>query len=197
MSQNLLTSGLINPFQFPVRQLLAETAAILNISPERILEIQCWQYSLWVNIQGVGGKLISYRRLPMWIVATKKAVENCTTLASLDDIAALLRTEIQRYGKYYESHDIEMLRQTWGECSKAIKAEEKRLQPIKAQQEAAHLWQQSWMNILRYCGDIHALHRLMKEIQKQSDKFLNVPGILTPIEELWAKRGQELLAETA
>jgi len=197
MSQNLLTSGLINPFQFPVRQLLTETATILNISSERILEIQCWRYSLWVNIQGVGGKLVSYRRLPMWITATKKIIEDCTTLASLNDIAALLRTEIENYGKYYLSEAIEMLRQAWGKQSQAIKAEEARLQPIKAQQEAARMWQQSWMNILHYCGDIHTLKRLMEEILRQSDEFFNVPEVLTPIEALWAKRGQELLAETA
>ncbi len=69
MTVNLIKAGLINPMQFPVRRVLQEVARVLNISTERIEVVGCCEYQLWVNIQGVGGRFVSYRRLPIWLDA--------------------------------------------------------------------------------------------------------------------------------
>ncbi|MFW6359198.1 MAG: hypothetical protein ACOC0N_08325 [Chroococcales cyanobacterium] len=196
MIQNLLTAGVINPLRFPVKQLYSEVAAILNISESRIEYIEPWHYQLWVKIKGVGGKFVSYRRLQMWGNAVLEAIATCTTKARLDELANLFRIEIDRYGKQYDPKIIDRMRQVWGDRNQFLKAEEERLQPIKAQEEAAYSWQEGWLNIIPHCDSLEVLKIFVSEVQRQSSTFASVAGILQPIEQLYSARWQELAQVT-
>ncbi len=192
MFQNLMTTGVVKPQQFPKQQVLTEVANLLNIAPHRILDIECWHYQLWINIDGVGSKFVSYRRLPLWIEAAKEAINNAKTQEELDSLASLLRGEIEFYRQYYAPMALDALRGAWKAHSEFLKAEAERLEPMRAHLESAYKWQQSWVNVLQYCQDIYSLQPLMNEIKRQSELFMNVDGVVESLEEEWSKRWRDL-----
>ena len=74
MFSNLISTGWLRAQQSCLAQLRREAAALLGIPESWIERIECWQHQLWVVISGVGARLISYRRLPSWILQVIAAI---------------------------------------------------------------------------------------------------------------------------
>jgi hypothetical protein len=74
MSQNLITSGVVDPAQFPLEQVRQEVAALLKISLNQIERLECWPHQIWVKVVKSRAKFVSYRRLPLWIKQGLEAI---------------------------------------------------------------------------------------------------------------------------
>ena len=192
MSENLIAAGIIDPAQLPLDRVRQEIATLLNISQQRIERVECWHHQIWVNIAGVGGKFLSYRRLPLWIKQAIAAIHCCSTRGSLKQLGEILRTEVQRYGQQYNPEAVQKLRQAWAQKSQHLREEEERLKPMLARQQAACEWQSSWQQVLRYCRDANFLKLLAPELKRQSREFADLPEVVQAIEQLHQQRWREL-----
>ena len=192
MSENLIAAGIIDPAQLPLDRVRQEIATLLNISQQRIERVECWHYQIWVNIAGVGGKFLSYRRLPLWIEQAIAAIHRCSTRGSLKQLGEILRTEVQRYGQQYNPEVLQKLRQAWSQKSQNLREEEERFKPMLARQQAACEWQSSWQQVLRYCRDTNFLKLLAPELKRQSREFADLPEVVQAIEKLHQQRWREL-----
>ncbi|MFW6264120.1 MAG: hypothetical protein ACOC3E_01180 [Cyanobacteriota bacterium] len=192
MSQNLISSGVINPFLFPVTELYNQVAVILNISQNRIEHIETWKHQLWVKIKGVGGKFVSYRRLSLWMQQGIAAIGKCQSQAELEKLAALFRLELNAYGKQYSSEAIQQWRSVWWAKYQEIKAEAERLKPIQARLEEAEKWQESWRYLLACSRNCNALKRLATDIEEQREMFADVPDVINTVKALWQQRWEQL-----
>lgn len=192
MTVNLIKAGLINPMQFPVRRVLQEVARELNISTERIEVVGCCEFRLWVNIQGVGGRFVSYRRLPIWLDAAIDLIKSCNNLEDLQQLGNLFQIELQEYSEQYNPKTIETLRSTWKQRRNYLQAEEIRLAPIIARQQQAQRWQTGWLQVLHYTHNREFLQFVMAEIQRQKQQFQDLPDVVEAVEQIWLDRWQEL-----
>lgn len=85
----------INPKQFVIT--VEQIAKLLGIDPQRILNWEAWYNVLWVHIEGVGGRFVSYRRLAQWIAACSTRIRFCRTLDSLKLLWQCIEKESERY----------------------------------------------------------------------------------------------------
>jgi hypothetical protein len=204
MSQNLITAGIIDPAQLPLDQVRLEVATLLKISPDRIEGLECWPHQIWVKIVDARAKFVSYRRLPLWIEQGLAAIGRCSDRFSLDQLGEMFRTETQQYEDHYEPEDVQQWRNAWAQQAQRLReaearraAEEERLRPIRAHQQAGKEWQESWRQVLRYCRDCSSLERLAPEMKLQSEVFADLPEVTGAITLLWYQRWQELSQASA
>ncbi len=87
----------INPQTFVIT--LRQIAKHLKISQERILNWEKWQNVLWVDIQGLGGYFVSYRKLEQWIAACRTLIRFCPNLEALNALWSAILKEAERYTK--------------------------------------------------------------------------------------------------
>lgn len=85
----------INPKQFVITT--KQIAKLLGIDPRRIIKWEAWYNLLWVHIEGVGGRFVSYRRLAQWIAACGTLIHFCPTLDSLKGLWQCIEKESERY----------------------------------------------------------------------------------------------------
>jgi hypothetical protein len=85
----------INPQTFVIT--LKQIAKHLKIHPERILNWEKWHNVLWVQIQGLGGYFISYRKLEQWIAACRTRIHFCSNLEALNALWVMILQEAKRY----------------------------------------------------------------------------------------------------
>lgn len=192
MSINLIKAELINPMKFPVRRVLTEVAKVLKISEQRIEGISCGKYRLWVNIQGVGGRFISYRRLPIWTEEAIAAIENTSNLEALKQLGDIFQIELQHYQKQYNLESIDTLRSRWSDRRDVLREEEKLIAPIIARQQEGDRWMNGWFEVLTHSFDREFLQFANAEIQRQTRQFQDLPKIIEAVEKMWQKRWQEL-----
>ena len=193
MSENFITFNLVNPQEFSRSQLRVEAAQILNVALERIEEVKCWVYQLWVKIEGVGGKFISYRRLPIWKEKAIAAINNCQTQVKLGQFANVIRTEITKFARYYDPQTIQELRLVWKDRLDELEAMQQEDREVRSPEEEVALnWQNGWLAILPYCESTAVLQLLGEEIKRQSQKFLDFPDILVDIRIVWQQQKQKL-----
>ncbi|MBD2099717.1 hypothetical protein [Leptolyngbya sp. FACHB-261] len=102
-------STVIDPRKLQI--LLSDIAAYLGISPSLILRFEQWAQVLFVHRQDRGGQFISYRKLACWLEACIEAIRTCKTHQALQALAAILKTEIQRFD--YPQDVIGYLRCLW------------------------------------------------------------------------------------
>jgi hypothetical protein len=199
MSQNLITAGVIDPAQLPSDQVQIEVAAVLKISPQQIECLECWPHQIWVKILDGRVKFVSYRSLPLWIEQGFAAIANCGDRYRLNQLGDIFRTETQQYHEHYEPEAVQQWRIAWAKQAQQLRelearraAEEERLRPIRAHQQAGKEWQESWRNVLRYCRDCDSLERLAPEMKQQSQEFADLPDVVGAITLMWYQRWQEL-----
>ncbi len=195
MSENFITFNLVDPQKFSLAQLRVEAAIMLNVPLERIQEVKCWVYQLWVKIEGVGGKFISYRCLSIWKQKAIAAIKNCQTQVKLGQFASLIRNEISKFGRYYAPETIREFRLVWKERLDALEAEaeaEAETEARSPQEEIAINWKNGWLAILPYCANLEFLQRSGEEIKRQSQQFLDFPDLLADLRIVWQQQKQKL-----
>jgi len=192
MSQNLITSGLINPQELPLEEIRQQVATYLNIPLNQIERIECWKHQLWVKIRESKAKFISYRCLPLWIEQAIEVIKSCTTRIELDELGEILRTERDWYDEHKIPEAVQPWRDAWAKQAKDLREEEERLQPMKARQLAADAWYSSWQGVLRYCRDFTGIRQLEPEIKHQSQDFGDLPEVVQEMQQLVKQRWQEI-----
>ncbi len=197
MSQNLITSGVIDPAQLPFDQVRQEVAALLKISLNQIERLEFWPHQIWVKLVESRAKFISYRSLPLWIKQGLAAIERCTSRASLDHLGEILRAEREWYDKQEKPEAVQPWRNAWAQQAQHLCQEEERLKPFKAHQQAGVQWQNAWQQVLCYCQDYSGLEHLAPEMKRQSQDFADLPEVIHALQELWHQRWQELSHATA
>ncbi len=192
MSQNLITSGVIDPRQLPLDQIRQQVATFLNICLNQIERIECWQHQIWVKLVESRAKFISYRSLPLWIEQGLAAIKHCTSRPSLDQLGEILRSERDWYDQHDQPQAVQPWRDAWAQQAQDLREEEERLKPIRAHQQAGMEWHKAWEQVLHCCRDCTGLKRLAPEIQRQSQEFANLPEVMQAMQQLWNERWQEL-----
>jgi hypothetical protein len=192
MSQNLITSGVIDPRQLPLEEIRQQVATFLNVPLNQIERLECWQHQIWVKLVESRAKFISYRRLPLWIEQGLAAIKRCTSRPSLDQLGEILRSERDWYDQHEMPQAVQPWRDAWAQQAQHLREEEERLKPIHAHQQAGVEWYSAWQQVLRCCSDCTGLERLGPEIQRQSQDFADLPEVMQTMQQLWNERWQEL-----
>lgn len=193
MSQNLITSGVIDPRQLPLDQIRQQVATFLNIPLNQIERIECWKHQIWVKLVESRAKFISYRCLPLWIEQGIAAIQNCTSRSTLDQLGEILRTERDWYEEHEMPEAVQPWRDAWAKRSQYLREEDDRLQPIHAHQQAGLEWYSAWQRVLHSCRDCIGLKGLAPELQRQSKDFADLPDVMQAMQQLWQQRWQELI----
>ncbi len=192
MSQNLITSGVIDPRQIPLDQIRQQVATFLNISLNQIERIECWKHQIWVKLVESRAKFISYRSLPLWIDQGLAAIKRCTSRPTLDQLGEILRAERDWYDQHDMPQAVEPWRNAWAQQAQHLRDEEERTKPIRAHQQAGLEWYSAWQRVLYSCRDCIGLERLAPEIQRQSQEFADLSDVMQAMQQLWKERWQEL-----
>ncbi len=192
MSQNLITSGVIDPRQFPLDQVRQQVATFLKIPLKQIERLECWKHQIWVKIVESRAKFISYRSLPLWIEQGLDCINRCTSRPTLDQLGEILRREREWYDQHDQPQAVQPWRDAWAKQAQHLRDEEERLKPIRAHQQAGVEWYSAWQRVLRCCQDCQSLERLAPEIQQQSQEFGDLPDVMQAMQQVWNERWQEL-----
>ena len=192
MSQNLITSGVIDPRQLPLEEIRQQVATFLNVPLNQIERLECWRHQIWVKLVESRAKFISYRSLPLWIKQGLAAIKRCTSRPSLDQLGEILRSERDWYNQHEMPQSVQPWRDAWAQQAQHLREEEERLKPIHAHEQAGVEWYSAWQQVLRCCRDCTGLERLGPEIQRQSQDFADLPEVMQTLQQLWNERWQEL-----
>ena len=192
MSQNLITSGLINPQELAIEEIRQQVAIYLNIPLNQIERLECWKHQIWVKIRESRAKFLSYRCLALWIEKGIQVIKTCTTRVELDQLGEILKTERDWYDEHDLPEAVQPWRDTWAQQAKLLREEEERLQPRLARQEAAEAWYACWQGVLSCCRDFTGLQQLAPEIKHQSQDFVDLPEVVQKMQQLLKQRWQEL-----
>jgi hypothetical protein len=192
MSRNLIQAKLIEPRQFSVPRLIAEVASFLRIPEERIEKVVPYPYQLWVHIKGVGGKFVSYRRLPIWLEKILDTIKKCSDLQILTHIKAILGTEFRKYRRQYKLESLELVIATWNQKQFEL-IEEKRANASKnILQQEAQQWRSSWKEVVSHCKNREFLKYTMSEIHRQKQQFAAFSDLVKEVENICMNRWNEL-----
>ena len=163
-----------------------EIARLRQIAESDIIDVQCWQNQLWINIAGMGGRWMSYRSLTSWLNQAISALTNTRNLEELAELGDILNDEINNHD--YKAEVVEKLRQVYAQQRDSLTE----LQPTIEHQRAGQRWLENWEGILNHCDDTNALQELGKQIKNQSRKYVDLPGIIAKLRQVWSNRWQEL-----
>ena len=189
--RSLIKAGLIKLEDFVHDQLKQEVAKLKNISVERIERLECWTNQLWIVIQGVGARWVSYRLLPSWIDSAIALLKNTTNLEELETLGKIIGEEAKTHP--YEAEALEKLRDVYDKQRQHLRT----LQPQIEHQRAGQRWLESWQSTLEYCEDIHDLEYLVVLIKIQVRKYLNLPEIIDKLNQTLSNLWQKLSSPTA
>jgi hypothetical protein len=203
MAETLITSGAIDPTQWPLARVWLEVSTALGVAPRTIDRLEFWRHQIWVKLVDGRATLVSFRALPLWIEQGLEAVQRCCDRPSLDRLGDIFSTEIARYGKHYSSETLEQWRRAWGQRAQQLRAkairqaqEEERLKPIRDRQQACQQWRESWRTVLQHCRSLEFLDTLAPELERQIQDFSDLPEGQTAM-QLWHDRRRELIQATA
>ena len=175
MSSNLISAGLLLMQQSYSAQLRQEAAKLYKKSISAIQKIQCWPHLLWVVIEGVGARFISYRRLPTWIAKVIEAIGKVANFEQLQELGEILRCETQNHD--YEPEAVEELRQAYGKKQEELKE----IKPQLEHQKKAQKWLEHCRGMVEFCKTEESLHAVFKAIESQSEEFADLPEVLSEI----------------
>lgn len=188
--RNFIRAGLIKTQEFTRSQLIKEVAKLKNIAVERIERLECWKDQLWIVIQGVGARWVSYRLLPSWINQAIAIINNTANLEELETVGQIISEEAKNHP--YETESLEQLRQAYAQQRKHLR----KLQPQIEHQRAGQRWLEGWQSILEHCEDIKALEYLLVQIKVQSRKFANLPSIIDQLNQILSNLWHKLQSST-
>jgi hypothetical protein len=192
MITNLISTKFINPKQFPVPRLKKEVAEVLGITEDKIEAVERYPYQLWVHIQGVGGKFVSYRRLPIWLEKAIEIIKNSTQLKVLNRLGNLLWMESRQYKKQYLEETLVTLKMAGNKKKVELEEKERELASRNAHQQEAQQWLLGWQEVVIHCQNREFLQSTMAEIQRQKQQFADFANVVKEVEKIWGDRWQKL-----
>ena len=186
--------NIIQPQNFSLQTIRDGIARATNTLVEKIIKIEYWQHTLWVNVEGRGARLMSYRILPAWLQQLAVAIRDCTNLDQLWDLGCTFNDEfikLEQY-QYYTEEYKQQLRVIWADQREILRAEEERLRPMREHQQKAQEWLEMWQKMIAHCHSINSLQYLYPEMEKQSKEFADLPKIIEELLQTFQKRWREL-----
>ena len=187
---------ILNPQPICHETICHEIAKALNIAVDNILRFEYWQHQLWAHIEGIGGRILSYRSLPAYLQQAFLAIKNCQTLDQLWELGQLFKLETERFSQYYENdyakEYLNQLREAWAEKRDDLREEEKRLAPIRKHQQDGQEWLEMWQKMISHCQSVHSLQYLYPEMERQSQEFADLPKIIEELLQTFQQQWREL-----
>ena len=188
---------IINPQPISHQTIRSEIAKTVNTAVENILRFEYWSHQLWAHIEGIGGRIISYRSLPAYLQQAFFLVRNCQNLDQLWELGKLFKLETEHFSKYYEDdyakEYLNKLREAWAEKRDDLREEEKRLAPIRKHQQDGQEWLEMWQKMINHCQNVNSLQYLYPEMERQSKEFDDLPEIISQLLSFYQKRWKELV----
>ena len=188
---------LIKPQQISLQTIRNEIANTLHIAVARIKRFEYWPHQLWVHIEGVGGRIVSYRSLPTYLYQAFLAVKNCRTLEQLWELGQLFKLETERLPQYYPEEEkyINKLRSAWAYKRDDLRITEKLEAPMKQHQQNGQKWLESWQEVIANCRNIELLQSLYLNIEDQSQEFADLPEVINQLLTFYQRKRQELTSK--
>ena len=187
-----MLTKIINPENISLQTIKEEIAHTLHIAVTRIKRFEYWSHQLWAHIEGVGGRILSYRSLPAWLHQIIFAIRDCTNLVQLWELGFMIKVEKQRFEPYYAKAYVQELREIWAQQRDILQEEEKRLAPIDKHQKDAQKWLESCQGVLAECETTPWLQNLYPIMEAQSRKFEDLPEIVSQVFNCYQRRWYEL-----
>lgn len=75
---------------------LIEVARHQKVSVGDILKGEFWEFTLWLNVSGRGGVIVSPRKMSFWLVAIKKVIAACIDIEDIERLKTALEVEFIR-----------------------------------------------------------------------------------------------------
>ena len=173
--------NIIQPHNFSLQTIRDGIARATNTVGSKIIKIEYWQHTLWVNVEGRGARLMSYRILPAWLQQLAFAIRDCTNLDQLWELGCTFNDEFINLKQYYTEEYKEELRVIWANQREILRAEEERLRQMREHQQKASKWLEMWQNMITHCQSVSSLQYLYPEMERQSKEFVDLPEILTQL----------------
>ena len=173
--------NIIQPHNFSLQTIRDGIARATNTVVEKIVKIEYWQHTLWVNVEGIGARLMSYRILPTWLQQLAFAIRDCTNLDQLWNLGCIFNEEFTTLSQYYTEDYIEELRVIWADQRDILRAEAERTRPMREHQEKAQEWLETWQKMITHCQSINSLQYFYPEMERQSKEFADLPEIIAKL----------------
>ena len=184
--------NIIQPKNFSLQTIRDGIARATNTVVEKIVKIEYWQHTLWVNVEGRGARLMSYRILPAWLQQLVFAVRDCTNLDQLWDLGCTFNDEFTKLKQYYTEEYKQQLRVIWADQREILRAEEERTRPMREHQQKAQEWLETWQKMISHCHNINSLQYLYPEMERQSKEFADLPKIIEQLLQSFQRKLKDL-----
>ena len=193
-----MLTNIIPPQQISFQTIKEEIAKALQIPVARIKRCEHWQHRLWAHIEGIGGRLISYRSLPTYMYKAFLTVKNCKTLEQLWELGQLFKLETKGLPQYYYDEDenaneyLEKLRSAWAYKRDNLRIREQFEAPMKQHRQDGQKWLESFQEIIGNCDTTNALKYLYPLIRQQGKRFEDLPEIMEQVLNYYRQRWEEI-----
>ena len=182
MYSNLISAGWLQIHKSYAAQLKHEVAKLFKISANAVEKIQCWPHLLWVVIEGLGARFVSYRSLPTWIGKVIEAIGRVANFEQLQQLGDLLRCETQNHD--YQPEAVEELREAYRQKQEELKE----IKPQLDRQKKAQKWLEHCQGMVEYCDSQESLESASRTIDLQSKQFADLPKVIAKAQEIVTNR---------
>ena len=193
-----MLTNLIQPQKISFQTVRDEIAKALKTATHKIKRFEYWPHQLWVHIEGVGGRLLSYRSLPTYMYQAFLAVKNCKTLEQLWELGQLFKLETDRLPQYYYDENenaneyLGKLRSAWAYKRDNLRIRKKLEAPMRKHELHGQRWLESCQEIIANCDATNALQHLYPLIRQQGKKFADLPEIMEKVLKAYEQRWKEI-----
>ena len=187
--------NIIQPHNFSLQTIRDGIARATNTVGSKIIKIEYWQHTLWVNVEGRGARLMSYRILPAWLEELAIAIRDCTNLDQLWDLGCTFDEEFTKLKQYYTEEYKQHLRVIWADQREILRAELEKTRPMREHQQKATEWLETWQKMINHCQSVNSLQYLYPEMEKQSKEFEDLPKVIEALLQTFKQRWQKLSNE--
>ena len=191
-------TNLIQPQKISLQTIKEEIAKAVKTAVHHIKRFEYWPHQIWVHIEGVGGRLVSYRSLPTYMYQAFLAVKNCKTLEQLWELGQLFKLETDRLSQYYYDEDenaneyLEKLRSAWAYKRDNLRIRESFKAPMKKHQQDGQKWLESWQGVIANCDTTNALKYVYPLIRQQGKRFEDLPEIMEKVLDSYGQRWEKI-----
>ena len=187
-----MLTNIIQPQKISLQTIREEIAKSLNTAVEDILRFEYWQHQLWAHIDGVGGRILSYRSIPTWLHQIIFAIRDCCNLVQLWELGFVIKAEKQRFEPYYGEAYVQQLREIWAQKRDELREPAKIEDPKQAYQKEANQWFKSWQKIINHCQNLTSLQQIYSVMELQSREFTDSREMIESIFAIYQHRSEEL-----
>ena len=187
--------NIIQPKNFSLQTIRDGIARATNTVVEKIIKVEYWQHTLWVNVEGRGARLMSYRILPAWLQQLAIAIRDCTNLDQLWDLGCTFNDEFTQLKQYYTEEYKEELRVIWADQRAILREEAERTRPMREHQQKAKEWLETWQKMINHCQSVNSLQYLYPEMERQSKEFEDLPKVIEALLQTFKQRWRKLSKE--